>query len=591
MEARRSLLEALTSLPQDGRDITLNMLKKFLEDNKNPTLYEPLWEIAVIVSWPEAVRYLLDANSTMLLTEIHAAFVIEKGTVAMWNMFPESLRHMVVSAPYTNLVRQIISCGKLDMLETISDFGPALMDFIGEEEGYELILRHLEELKTDTTMKDKYKLYETIRGLLVGGMIGNRNLEMQDIRVILKRSEGVFLYNLHKLFSHSANEGLILVVEVHEMSFHLPQFKTNNKHRSFANYVRDLKTCEAKFLRFEKVLKYATFPELNGEEPSVSSEDMRQYHSEITEVFFWLQDRGVQQVLRLSVNDRLHCPHTNEDVAACVNAFGVRALNWRKLDLYLKDMADSSIEELHLYYSGNPSVHDQWLSQLPRFKQLRKLFVYVVKDVITPCLLNQVTECLESDPNELNRIQGYPWTSDVEDGSESSESLSSSPKRHPKINVSQIWVREPENVAMVNRNPDNRTSDILSSHLPNFVERFCGYNREHTELKKTKVALIDSGVVAVGRHGEDINDDIFSTIRRQIVEGTSLVSRDGEESTWWHATDPHGTQMAALICTLNPLCDLYVVMVAESNASGITGNNVAKVRAFLPSHPTFMGKM
>ncbi|PKK51111.1 hypothetical protein CI102_5913, partial [Trichoderma harzianum] len=35
-------------------------------------------------------------------------------------------------------------------------------------------------------------------------------------------------------------------------------------------------------------------------------------------------------------------------------------------------------------------------------------------------------------------------------------------------------------------------------------------------------------------------------------------------------------QMATLICSINPFCELYVVKVAESNASGITGHNVAK---------------
>ncbi|UKZ73679.1 hypothetical protein TrVFT333_001329 [Trichoderma virens FT-333] len=551
MEVRQLLLETLTPLPQDGRDMLLNAVKKIVEDNKNPILYEPIWEIAVIASWPEVVRHLLDVNAPMLLTETHAAFVIEKGAVAMWNMFPELLRHTVVSEPDANLLRQIVSSGKLDMVEEAFKLGPALMEFVGEKEGREILLLHLRRLKKDSAMKDKYELYEAIRSLLVGGMVQNHNLEMQDIREILMRSE----------------------VEAYEMSFHLPQFKSNSKNGCLADYVRGLKTMNAEFLRFERILKYAKFPELSGQELFTSSEDMRQDHSEVIDVLDWLQNRGAQQVLRLSVGDRLHCPHTDEDVTACVNTFGVRALNWRKLDLYLKNMTDSPIEELHLYSSGNPSVHDQWLSRLPRFKQLKKLFVYVVNDVIKPRLLKQITEDLESDLNELNRIQGYPWASEEEDGS---GSLDGNPERHPKIKVSQIWVREPDNLAMVDQSLDNRTSDVLSLHLAKFVKRFCDYNREHSKIRKTKVALIDSGVVAVGRYGENLSDDIYSTVARQIVGGTSLVSRDGEETNWYHATEPHGTQMAALICTLNPLCNIYVIKVAESNASGITGNNVAK---------------
>lgn len=105
---------------------------------------------------------------------------------------------------------------------------------------------------------------------------------------------------------------------------------------------------------------------------------------------------------------------------------------------------------------------------------------------------------------------------------------------------------------------------------------------EHPEGKRIKVALIDSGVIIVGGgQSEDPNDDIYCTLQRRIIEGISLVNRDEEEQNWWHATEPHGTQMAALICTLNPFVDLYVVKVAESNGSGITGHNVAKVRTAL----------
>lgn len=120
---------------------------------------------------------------------------------------------------------------------------------------------------------------------------------------------------------------------------------------------------------------------------------------------------------------------------------------------------------------------------------------------------------------------------------------------------------------------------------------------ENRETKRTKVALIDSGVVVVGGPRDDNHHEgkrekegkgrekvkarnaSGSVLAQRIVEGISLVSRDNEEQPWWHATEPHGTQMATLICSINPFCDLYVVKVAESNASGITGPNVAKVRA------------
>lgn len=123
--------------------------------------------------------------------------------------------------------------------------------------------------------------------------------------------------------------------------------------------------------RFEMVLKYVAFPELTNLEPFMGAEDVTKDHREVMDVFEFLTSRGVQQILNLSVKDRLYCPHTDEDVAAYVNTFGVRVLKWKKLDIYLKDLDATTIEELYLYSSGNRSVHDHWLSQLPRFQQVR----------------------------------------------------------------------------------------------------------------------------------------------------------------------------------------------------------------------------
>ncbi|KAL7950024.1 hypothetical protein V8C42DRAFT_309254 [Trichoderma barbatum] len=541
VEVGQLLYEALTSLPQGVRDKVANKIKGIVEKKTN-LLNEAIWEIAVIAVLTEVVYYLFVAKSERFSTEAHAAFVINKGTVAIWNMLPEHIRRSVVSAPDVHLLRKMVSPGKADMLEAILKLEPALMDSIVDEKDYEILLQHVGELKNSSVSEGENAFYEAIRGLFVCSMIRNQNLGIQDIRDILERSK----------------------VEAYEMSFHFPLFKSDINRGSFADYVQGLKTMKVKFFRFERVLKYAFFPELSVQVPFMSSEDMNQDHREVMDAFDWLESQGVEEVMSLTVNDRLYCPHADEDVTACVNTLGVRILKWRKLDTYLKNMTDISLEELHLYSSGNRSVHDQWLSQLPRFKKLKKLCVYVVKDVIRPRLIKQVTEDLESDLNELNKIQGYPWTSDEED------------TRHPKIKVSRIsWIGQTDTA--IGQSPDNRASDILSSRLTSFVKKFCGYYRDHTETKKTKVALIDSGVVVVGgRRGENANDDIFSTLAHRIVEGISLVSRDDEEHTWWHATEPHGTQMAALICTLNPFCDLFVVKVAESNASGITGHNVAR---------------
>lgn len=106
-----------------------------------------------------------------------------------------------------------------------------------------------------------------------------------------------------------------------------------------------------------------------SEELAVS---LRKDYKEIVMVMNWLKRRKpkVTQVLELSVPDRLFCPHSDNDVRDCVNDWGVRVLKWRKLDLYLCNLDKDDLEELHLYSSGNPSVHDQWCAQLPAFKKV-----------------------------------------------------------------------------------------------------------------------------------------------------------------------------------------------------------------------------
>ncbi|KAL7933623.1 hypothetical protein V8C35DRAFT_322252 [Trichoderma chlorosporum] len=541
------IIASASSFSQGTQDMIVNLFK-LLADKHPSLLNERIWEIAATAPSPDIVRYLLELEGSIFLTPVNIALAFDRGFVPRWKTFPESLRHAAFSAPDLDLLLEILSLGKVHMIEQTFKVQYSLVESIVEKKGYNHLIVILKKLKPKSAI-DTGKFYEILRSVLVSSMVRDPSMEIQGIREVLEESE------------------------VYEMSFHLPQFKSDRENESLTDYVRGLKAKTDNLFRFERTLKQVTISELSGQEQLRTFENMRQEHSEVMDIFGWLQDKGVQQVLRLYVGDRLHCPHADEDVAACVNTFGVRVLHWRKLDLYLKNMTDSSIEELHLYSSGNRSVHDQWLCQLPRFKQLKKLTVYLVKDVIKSGLLKKLVEDLNSDLHLLNTKEGCSWTSDEK---HLSKAFNANSERHIDIEVVQIWIREPEPIAVAEQSLDNRTSDILSSNLARFVQRFGHHNLEHVGIKKTKVALIDSGVVLVGPRDDNPYNDIFSTITQRIVKGISLVSRDGEEHSWWHATEPHGTQMAALICTLNPLCDLYVVKVAESDDFGVTGYNVAK---------------
>jgi hypothetical protein len=144
------------------------------------------------------------------------------------------------------------------------------------------------------------------------------------------------------------------------------------------------------------------------------------------------------------------------------------------------------------------------------------------------------------------------------------------------------------------------------------LRKYTSYIPTQLAFVKTKVAIIDSGVVIAGgrararrggpegKHeseselGLNSSSEVISIplvkekgkrytndLARHVVDGTSLVDTgDDEEQVWWHASEPHGTQMARLICSMDSRCELYAIKVAETRSSGISANVVAEVRCF-----------
>lgn len=62
----------------------------------------------------------------------------------------------------------------------------------------------------------------------------------------------------------------------------------------------------------------------------------------------------------------------------------------------------------------------------------------------------------------------------------------------------------------------------------------------------------------------------------RIKAGRSFVDSNSKFCPWQFPSDPHGTQMANLVCALDPLCEIYVARVAE-DSFGIKAENVARV--------------
>ncbi|KAL9120735.1 MAG: hypothetical protein Q9187_002705 [Circinaria calcarea] len=68
----------------------------------------------------------------------------------------------------------------------------------------------------------------------------------------------------------------------------------------------------------------------------------------------------------------------------------------------------------------------------------------------------------------------------------------------------------------------------------------------------------------------------YKTLWSRIKGGRSFVDDNSRVSPWLFASDPHGTQMANLICAIDPWCELYVAKVTESR-HGITPERVARL--------------
>lgn len=129
-------------------------------------------------------------------------------------------------------------------------------------------------------------------------------------------------------------------------------------------------------------------------------------------------------------------------------------------------------------------------------------------------------------------------------------------------------------------------------------------------FRATRVAIIDNGILSIPPHASGTQSEIpkgnkgdstnsnagapssdgkgggersrpssaqeYRTLWSRIKEGVSFVAYDDRVSPWMFASDPHGTQMANLICAIDPGCEIYVAKVTERR-HGILPRRVADV--------------
>ncbi|OAA56717.1 Peptidase S8/S53, subtilisin/kexin/sedolisin [Niveomyces insectorum RCEF 264] len=346
-------------------------------------------------------------------------------------------------------------------------------------------------------------------------------------------------------------------------------------------------------------------------------------HTEVLDMLKWLQDHGVRRIITLRVPDRMAHPHDELEIARVVRRFRVEKLDWRILDLSIKifethgEISDVSLTcdvdndkpakddknrtfrdgriarlsnkettsktyltQLHLYTGGRRSAVDHWFGAegLPSTK-LKQVYINVIKELTTR---KQCDAILKYIRNEAAKLM--------------------SRKPEMKIDVQpQFWMAQTETP---------RLKEIIH-HLSSRLAQFIAYYRQkaeecHTDgrkFKPTKVAIIDNGILSMdppntpgihnssGNNGDDPSNtekissespsgknrsrseqhldspDFLTTdsLWARVCEGRSFVHEQDRVSPWYLASNPHGTQMANLVCAIDPLCQLFVAKIADNH--------------------------
>ncbi|KAF3067660.1 Minor extracellular protease Epr [Trichoderma lentiforme] len=417
--------------------------------------------------------------------------------------------------------------------------------------------------------------------------VANRNIRKMLVTKMIEGKPTFRMKDLMEIFQDS---------EVDELCFDLSRF--NSKKYPVSDFVQSLISHKDNpdLLSYERTLKYAEFPNLDAkvDEKEIFGDDVHYEHAEVFLILDWLRDdKNVREIIDLTVPDRLVNPHNEVKIGKYVKLFQVQALNWRFLDLSITVLPDQEtkerIKELHLYASGKRAAISHWTSE--------KGISTLPNDLMTK-------ENCYSTLQFINQEFG-PLVKDINKEREQNGREKLKLKCQPDAwNPAQMRLEGLEDI-----------SERAVPKLSRFIKSYRDYvhdlrARERYTFRPIKVALIDNGVLSISPPAEDLRDhpnhpntfdklsnngtfrnshvnhqsehskgltnDTKSNVRKEtenhktlwsrIKGGKSFVEDGSRVSPWLLASNPHGTQMANLICAIDPWCDLYVAKVTEGRA-------------------------
>ncbi|KAK1254166.1 hypothetical protein MKX08_008161 [Trichoderma sp. CBMAI-0020] len=357
-------------------------------------------------------------------------------------------------------------------------------------------------------------------------------------------------------------------------------------------------------------------------------DNVQSEHFEVFQALDWLRRKGVKEIIELVIPDRLVNPHNEIGIGQYVERLKVEVLDWRFLDMSISilNTGKDRIRELHLYTSGKRSAIMHWLSKdgVHSLTNLQKTWDSYHSGLVNDSGIRRQMANLNILKELMSKESRQVTTQFIENNF---QALCDDVNERRKGEKGEEYDKLEKNVTVGAWNPTvkrladlEEISDRAVPKLSKFIRSYSQYVAEGVEFRATKVALIDNGILSVSaktvgpwdyssdewhfddssynavrptentnQEDQDIEDDNSSSSMSQrqkrlseskilwsrIKDGCSFVDDNSRLSSWLFASHPHGTQMANLICAIDPLYDLYVAKVTEGRY-GISPGRVTK---------------
>ncbi|KAL7973096.1 hypothetical protein HDV63DRAFT_414849, partial [Trichoderma sp. SZMC 28014] len=394
--------------------------------------------------------------------------------------------------------------------------------------------------------------------------------------------------------------------KLRELCFDISRF--NSKKYRVSDFVHSLihHSETETLLSYEETIRYAEFPalDLEGDEKEAYVDNMYLpiRHTEVFDALDWLRDqKGVQRIVELKVPDRLINAHDEARIAECLDlSLSVlgSAIIGDDAKATNKRQTNDKIKELHLYSSGRRAAIDHWLGDdgIPTLTKASETvteeyckevinFIFVGLDRMKKKYEDQPTCNFRMDYGTVDSVFWNP-THTLVDLDEIAHRVTPRLAKFLKSLGDFIPARENEIGQKIRRTRVAIIDNGILSITPRTYDKIGGkQNRDNTEEgasvkspgAKGAFNYSSSRDKNIDALGEDQKYEASErkSLWSSIKAGRSFVDDGVKVSPWLFASDSHGTQMANLICAMDPFCELYVARVSEGKY-GITPDRAAR---------------